>query len=130
MEHGGQQHDRAEDDDEWMQHVPDEEVPCALLNAEYEHLGEDDAQALDELEEGCFSVPYYHGVVPRPHAVRVRGQALDGSEVDVRVEGFLARVLQHEIDHLDGVLFPMRMNDLGGLTFDPTFDAGCARDKS
>ena len=56
-------------------------------------------------EEGCLSIPEYYAEVERPAAVRVRALGRDGKEREVLAEGLLATVLQHEIDHLDGVLF-------------------------
>ena len=67
--------------------------------------------------EGCLSIPQLRGVVPRSAAVEVRGYDREGSAVELEAEGIFARVLQHEIDHLDGVLFPDRMADLQTLTF-------------
>ena len=67
--------------------------------------------------EGCLSIPHLRGVVPRSAAVEVRGYDREGSAVELEAEGILARVLQHEIDHLDGVLFLDRMDDLQTLTF-------------
>ena len=68
--------------------------------------------------EGCLSVPGLRGLVPRPAAVRYRGQGIDGQMIDRTVEGFHARVVQHECDHLDGVLYPQRMPDLKHLIFE------------
>ncbi|HLX28874.1 MAG TPA: peptide deformylase [Casimicrobiaceae bacterium] len=68
----------------------------------------------DELEdgwEGCLSVPGLRGVVPRYRKVRYRGLAPDGAKIEREVEGFHARVVQHECDHLDGILYPMRIRD-------------------
>ena len=56
-------------------------------------------------EEGCLSIPEYYAEVERPASVRVRALDRDGKEKEVLAEGLLATVLQHEIDHLDGVLF-------------------------
>ena len=67
--------------------------------------------------EGCLSIPQLRGVVPRSAAVEVRGYDREGQAVELEAEGILARVLQHEIDHLDGVLFLDRMDDLQTLTF-------------
>ena len=61
--------------------------------------------------EGCLSVPGLKGAVPRCIRIRYRGLALDGSAIDRSVEGFHARVVQHECDHLDGMLYPQRMTD-------------------
>ena len=67
--------------------------------------------------EGCLSIPQLRGVVPRSAAVEVRGYDREGSAVELEAEGIFARVLQHEIDHLEGVLFLDRMDDLQTLTF-------------
>ena len=67
--------------------------------------------------EGCLSISQLRGVVPRSAAVEVRGYDREGRAVELEAEGLFARVLQHEIDHLDGVLFPDRMADLQTLTF-------------
>ena len=55
--------------------------------------------------EGCLSVPAIYGLVPRPFKARIRAQLEDGNEVRIKADGFLARTLLHEIDHLDGILF-------------------------
>ena len=68
--------------------------------------------------EGCLSVPGLRGLVSRPRAVRYRGVAPDGGAVDRTAEGLHARVVQHECDHLDGLLYPQRMDDLSSLTFE------------
>jgi peptide deformylase len=62
--------------------------------------------------EGCLSLPGLRGCVPRWRALRYTGFDLSGQPIDRRVEGFHARVVQHECDHLDGVLYPMRIDDL------------------
>ena len=71
--------------------------------------------------EGCLSVPELRGEVPRHASVRYRGLTLDGSTIDRTVHGMHARVVQHECDHLDGVLYPMRMTDLSKLVFESEF---------
>ena len=67
--------------------------------------------------ECCLSLPGLTGEVPRVSAIRYRGRALDGSLVERTARGFHARVVQHELDHLDGILYPQRMTDLSRLTF-------------
>jgi peptide deformylase len=67
--------------------------------------------------EGCLSVPGLRGVVPRHLHIRYRWQTLDGSTVEREAAGFHARVVQHECDHLDGILYPQRMNDLRLLVY-------------
>src|SRR5918912_2569295 len=61
--------------------------------------------------EGCLSVPGLRGAVPRWARIRYRAETPDGETIDRVVEGFHARVVQHECDHLDGVLYPQRMTD-------------------
>lgn len=75
--------------------------------------------------EGCLSVPEIYGQVPRPYKVKVKALLKDGREVRLKADGFLARTLLHEIDHLDGILFIdhikgekdafYRLNDEGSL---------------
>jgi peptide deformylase len=91
-----------------------EEVrPVVLVNPRIEALGEQQETSW----EGCLSLPGLLGRVSR--AVNLRYQALDaeGQPFEVEAEGFHARVVQHECDHLDGVLYPMRMTDLSTLAF-------------
>ena len=65
----------------------------------------------DVREEGCLSIPQVFGNVARPESVRVRAYNLQGELFDERVDGLFARAVQHEHDHLHGVLFPDRMSD-------------------
>jgi peptide deformylase len=67
--------------------------------------------------EGCLSVPGLRGVVPRHAHIRYRGSGLEGEAIEREVAGFHARVVQHECDHLDGVLYPQRMTDHRLLVF-------------
>ena len=68
--------------------------------------------------EGCLSVPGMRGLVPRYRRLRYRGFDQHGAPIDRSVEGFHARVVQHEVDHLDGVLFPQRVRDLRDFGFE------------
>ena len=68
--------------------------------------------------EGCLSVPGLRGWVERPAHIRYRGQGLDGKTIERVAKGFHARVVQHECDHLDGILYPQRMTDLTKLIFE------------
>lgn len=61
--------------------------------------------------EGCLSVPFIYGLVPRPEKARIKAKLLDGSEVRIKAKGMLARTLLHEIDHLDGILFIDHIKD-------------------
>ena len=72
----------------------------------------------DEGWEGCLSVPGMRGLVPRHRRVRYQGFDLHGTPIDRSVEGFHARVVQHEVDHLDGILFPQRVRDLRDFGFE------------
>lgn len=67
--------------------------------------------------EGCLSIPGLTGLVPRHTAIRYGGVGLDGELVEREAHGFHARVVQHECDHLDGILYPQRMTDLSSLSF-------------
>jgi peptide deformylase len=84
-----------------------------LINPVVEILGPERALGW----EGCLSVPGLRGVVPRHLHVRYRGTGLDGEVIEREVEGFHARVIQHECDHLDGILYPQRMTDYRLLVF-------------
>jgi peptide deformylase len=68
--------------------------------------------------EGCLSVPGLRGWVERPAHIRYRGTGLDGKPIERVAKGFHARVVQHECDHLDGILYPQRMTDLTKLIFE------------
>ena len=74
-------------------------------------------QEMEEDWEGCLSVPGLRGRVPRYSRLRYSGFDPDGRAIEREVSGFHARVVQHECDHLDGVLYPMRMRDLRLLGF-------------
>ncbi len=85
----------------------------ALVNPVIEPLG--DEQELGW--EGCLSVPGLRGAVPRFARIRYRAATPGGGAIDRVASGFHARVVQHECDHLDGILYPQRMTDLRLLTF-------------
>jgi peptide deformylase len=84
-----------------------------LINPVVEALGSEEEQGW----EGCLSVPGLRGVVPRWSRVRYRGFDPRGDAVEREAEGFHARVVQHEVDHLIGRLYPTRMRDLTQLGF-------------
>jgi peptide deformylase len=93
------------------------EIPyTVLVNPELTPLGTE----MDEGWEGCLSVPGLRGLVPRHRRLRYRGRDADGQVIDRTVEGFHARVVQHEVDHLDGVLYPMRVRDLANFGYEDT----------
>ncbi|MDH5411887.1 MAG: peptide deformylase [Alphaproteobacteria bacterium] len=84
-----------------------------LINPEIEPLTEEKKLGW----EGCLSVPGLMGAVPRFTKIRYSGFAPDGSRIERVAEDFHARVVQHECDHLDGILYPQRMTDLSLLIF-------------
>ncbi|HYM42704.1 MAG TPA: peptide deformylase [Steroidobacteraceae bacterium] len=75
-------------------------------------------EAQEEGWEGCLSVPGMRGLVPRYRRLRYQGFDAGGAAIDRTVEGFHARVVQHEVDHLDGILFPQRVRDLRNFGFE------------
>jgi peptide deformylase len=81
--------------------------PIALVNPVLEFLGTEIELGI----EGCLSIPEWQGLVPRHRRLRYRALDRGGHVVEGEAEGFFARVLQHEVDHLDGVLYPMRLHD-------------------
>jgi peptide deformylase len=86
-----------------------EPVPyTVLVNPVLEAIGAE----CDAAWEGCLSVPGLRGVVQRYSRLRYRGFDPQGRPIDRTVAGFHARVVQHEVDHLDGILFPMRVTDM------------------
>jgi peptide deformylase len=88
-------------------------APIALVNPEIEPLDGDTTEGW----EACLSVPGLTGLVPRHARIRYRGQTPDGESIEREATGFHARLVQHECDHLDGILYPMRMTDLSKLMF-------------
>jgi peptide deformylase len=93
---------------------PGEDIPMTvLINPEIEPLSEEKALGI----EACLSVPGLAGQVPRWTHIRYRALDLQGRMVEREARGYHARVVQHECDHLDGILYPMRMTDLSSLAF-------------
>lgn len=86
-----------------------EQVPyTVLINPTLNPLGD----AMEDGWEGCLSVPGLRGVVPRYARLQYSGFDQYGNPIDRMASGFHARVVQHECDHLDGILYPMRIRDL------------------
>jgi peptide deformylase len=91
-----------------------EEVPyTVLINPLIRPLDTE----MEEGWEGCLSVPGMRGLVPRQRRINYRGRDQYGNSIDRDVADFHARVVQHECDHLDGVLYPMRITDLRKFGF-------------
>ncbi|NQU59304.1 MAG: peptide deformylase [Rhodospirillales bacterium] len=86
-----------------------EEIPLTvLMNPVIEAIGNETIAAY----EGCLSVPEMMGEVHRPAYIRYQGFGLDGQTIKREATGFHARVVQHECDHLDGILYPQRISDM------------------
>ena len=85
-----------------------------LINPEISIIAPD----RDSAWEGCLSVPYMRGLVPRYTSIRYRGYDTQGNVIEREAHGFHARVVQHEVDHLDGILYPTRIEDLKDFGFE------------
>ncbi|MDO8262231.1 MAG: peptide deformylase [Gallionella sp.] len=91
-----------------------ESVPeTVLINPVITPLGD----AMEEDWEGCLSVPGLRGLVPRHAHIRYQGMDEYGALIDRTVSGFHARVVQHECDHLDGILYPMRIRNMSNFGY-------------
>jgi len=93
-----------------------------LINPRLTPLGE----VQEEDWEGCLSVPGMRGLVPRYRDLRYAGVDAAGAPIDRTVSGFHARVVQHEVDHLDGILYPRRIRDLTQFGFNDALFPGAA----
>jgi peptide deformylase len=102
---------------------PDPE-PIALINPEITVVGSD----VVEDWEGCLSIPDVRGRVPRAREIRLRALDRNGARLELRAHDFPARVMQHETDHLDGVLFFDRMRSFESLTFLDEYSRYWAKD--
>ena len=98
-----------EEDDEDLEEVPE----MALINPEIEVV----SRELVEDWEGCLSIPDIRGRVPRARQIVARAFDRHGKKIEIPASGFTARVIQHETDHLDGILFFDRMKSFQSLTF-------------
>jgi peptide deformylase len=99
--------------DEDAEKSPERFPLTALINPEITPVG----SAVAEDWEGCLSIPDIRGRVPRAREISVRAYDRQGQRVELRARGFTARVLQHETDHLDGILFLDRMTSFKTLAF-------------
>ena len=91
----------------------DEGEPIAVINPEIAVIGPDTVEDW----EGCLSIPDIRGRVPRAREIKVRAFDRTGARIELSAHDFPARVIQHETDHLDGVLFFDRMTSLASMTF-------------
>jgi peptide deformylase len=92
----------------------DEVPPTVVVNPEIRPVGDE----LVEGWEGCLSIPGLRGLVPRFRRIKVKGLTLTGEPLSFTADDFHARVIQHELDHLDGIVFLDRMRSLQSLAFD------------
>lgn len=92
--------------------------PRVLVNPELRPIGD----GLEHGWEGCLSIPGLRGVVPRFARIKVKARDIEGEPVSLTADGFHARVIQHEHDHLDGVVFLDRMTDMASLAFEPEWE--------
>ena len=98
-----------------------EEVPyTVLINPQLEPVSDEQEDGW----EGCLSVPGMRGLVPRYRSLRYRGFDQHGAPIDRTVSNFHARVVQHEVDHLLGILYPMRIRDLRSFGFNEALFPG------
>lgn len=85
-------------------HEPEGEEMCLVNPVIF------DAEGSEVGEEGCLSMPGLYAMVPRATSIRVEAQDLGGARIEFAAQDFLARIIQHETDHLDGILFPERLD--------------------
>jgi peptide deformylase len=93
-------------------------APTILVNPEVRAIGDE----IGDDWEGCLSIPGLRGLVPRFRRIKVKARTGDGESVSLTADGFHARVIQHENDHLDGVVFLDRMTSTQSLAFEPEWE--------
>ena len=104
----------------WVPGTDDEPeiAPAILVNPEIRPVGEE----VEEGWEGCLSIPGLRGLVPRYRRLKVKARSIEGDPISLTADGFHARVIQHEYDHLDGVVFLDRMTSTQSLAFEPEWE--------
>jgi len=104
----------------WVPETDDhpEITPTVLVNPEIRAIDDD----IEEGWEGCLSIPGLRGLVPRFRRVKLKARSVDGGSVSLTADGFRARVIQHEYDHLDGIVFLDRMTSTRSLAFEPEWE--------
>jgi len=75
------------------------------------------SKEINDFYEGCLSIPNIRGMVSRSTSIKFKAQTINGELLERTADGFEARIIQHELDHLDGVLFPERMSNLKTITY-------------
>ncbi len=96
----------------------DEVSPTVVVNPEIRPIGDECVDGW----EGCLSIPGLRGVVPRFQRIKVKARSVSGESVSMTADGFHARVIQHEHDHLDGVVFLDRMTSTLSLAFEDEWE--------
>jgi len=104
----------------WVPESDDEpEIPPTILvNPEIRPVGE----AVEEGWEGCLSIPDLRGIVPRFQRIKVKARTIEGDPIALTADGFHARVIQHEYDHLDGIVFLDRMTSTQSLAYESEWE--------
>lgn len=92
--------------------------PTVLVNPEFRAVGED----LEDGWEGCLSIPGLRGLVPRHPRIKVKAQTVTGESISFTANSFHARVIQHELDHLDGIVFLDRLTSTHSLAFEEEWE--------
>lgn len=104
----------------WVPETDDEpEIPPTILvNPEIRPVGDE----IEEGWEGCLSIPGLRGIVPRYRRLKVKARNIEGEPVSLTADGFHARVIQHEHDHLDGIVYLDRMTSNRSLMFEEEWE--------
>ncbi len=92
--------------------------PTVVVNPEIRPVGEE----MVEDWEGCLSIPGLRGLVPRHRRIKVKARAVNGEPLSLTADDFEARVIQHELDHLDGIVFLDRMTSMQSLVFEEEWE--------
>lgn len=104
----------------WLPGHDDREeiAPTVVVNPELRIVDPE----VDEGWEGCLSIPGLRGLVPRHRRIKIKGRDIAGNDVSFTADGFHARVIQHEFDHLDGVVFLDRMSSASSLAYEQEWE--------
>lgn len=104
----------------WVPGTDDEpEIPpTVLVNPEIKPVGDE----IEEGWEGCLSIPGLRGIVPRYRRLKVKARSIEGEPISLTADGFHARVIQHEHDHLDGIVYLDRMTSNRSLVFEEEWE--------